>query len=251
MVKKLSRVEKKMRRRRAFLRFIFLIFLVFVIITLALNTELFVINKINIVGNNKLSRDSLINASTISTGENILKISKRLGEKNLAKLPYVKEAKIKRKLPKTIIIEIVERKGIAQIKSISSYLLIDIEGYILDIKDTKDEKLPLFLGLNIDNKRPGDNIFSDIKVKENIEFIKEGHAIGLLSKIKEVNLENSDNINIIIMDGIPVDFGTLNNVKYKLNLLDEVSKDIEKKQISCKMIIMNKGDNPIIVLNEE
>ena len=142
-------------------------------------------------------------------------------------------------------------KEIAQIKSISSYILIDIEGYILDIRDTKDEKLPLLLGLNIDNKRSGDNIFTDVELKEIIEFMTEGHAIGLLSKIKEVNLEDNDNINIIIMDGIPVDFGTLNNVKYKLNLLDEILKDIEKKQISCKMILMNKGENPIIVLNEE
>lgn len=251
MMKKLSRVEKKMRRRRTFLGLLFLIFSIFVIITLALNTNLFTIDSINILGNNKVPKDLLINASNISTGQNIFKISKKNSENNLEMLSYVKEAKIKRKLPKTIIIEIIERKEIAQIKSISSYILIDIEGYILDIRDTKDEKLPLLLGLNIDNKRSGDNIFTDVELKEIIEFMTEGHAIGLLSKIKEVNLEDNDNINIIIMDGIPVDFGTLNNVKYKLNLLDEILKDIEKKQISCKMILMNKGENPIIVLNEE
>ena len=165
---------------------------------MALNTNLFTIDSINILGNNKVPKDLLINASNISTGQNIFKISKKNSENNLEMLSYVKEAKIKRKLPKTIIIEIIERKEIAQIKSISSYILIDIEGYILDIRDTKDEKLPLLLGLNIDNKRSGDNIFTDVELKEIIDFMTEGHAIGLLSKIKEVNLENSDNINIKI-----------------------------------------------------
>ena len=115
MMKKLSRVEKKMRRRRTFLGLLFLIFSIFVIITLALNTNLFTIDSINILGNNKVPKDLLINASNISTGQNIFKISKKNSENNLEMLSYVKEAKIKRKLPKTIIIEIIEQIGRAHV----------------------------------------------------------------------------------------------------------------------------------------
>ena len=64
-------------------------------------------------------------------------------------------------------------------------------------------------------------------------------------------MTDNDNINIELNNGILVAFGTINNVKYKLNLLNEIVKDIDKKGLSCKMILMDRGDNPIIVLNEE
>lgn len=247
----MSRVERKMRRRRAFFRFLLLIFTIFIIVSLGLNTNLFLIDNIKVIGNNKVSKDSIIKGSTINIGENQFKISKKAGEKSLLNLPYIKDVKIKRKFPKGIIIEVVERKEIAQFKSISSYIIFDIEGYILEIRDSEDEKLPLLIGFDVVNKSPGDNIFLDAEESDVLDFISEGHAIGLLRKIKSINLEDIDNINIALFDGIPVDFGSLNNVKYKLNLLNEILIDIEKKGISCKMIIMNKGENPIIVLNQE
>lgn len=250
-MRKISRVEKKMKRRRWFFRLLLLVSLIFIMFVLAINTDIFIINNIKVLGNNKISKDIIINASSINIGENIFKISTRASEKTIENLSYIKEAKIKRKLPKAIIMEIIERKEIFQIKEISSYVFIDIDGYILDIVDNQNENLPFFIGFNIDNKDPGDNIFAEIELEQKVEFILEGQSIKILQKMKEINMVDYNNVNILLNDGIPVAFGTLDDVKYKLNLLNEILLDIEKKQISCKMILMNKGDNPIIVLNED
>ncbi len=250
-MRKISRVERKMRRRRLLFRIFLLGLFVCVLIVLALNTELFIINNIEVMGNNKLSRENIIVGSFIKVGENIFKISTKDGEKNLSNLPYIKEVNIKRKFPKGIIIEVIERKEIFQIKNISSLALIDEEGYILDIIDNKNENLPLVNGLNIEDTKVGENIVISDDMILNFEFIEEGQALGLLSKMKEVDMTDNDNINIELNNGILVAFGTINNVKYKLNLLNEIVKDIDKKGLSCKMILMDRGDNPIIVLNEE
>lgn len=250
-MKKLSRVEKKMRRRRFFFQSLLLISFVLLLFVFALNSNFFIIDNVKVLGNNKIQKDNVINVSSINVGENIFKISTRLGEKNLKKLPYVKEVKIKRKFPRGIIIDIIERKAIIQIKEISSIMLLDVEGYILDIVDTEDEKLPLLIGLNIGDKKIGNNIFSIPEIKEGIEFISEGQASGLLPKMKKIDMADNNNINIVLIDGISVAFGTLYNVKYKVSLLNEILKDVEEKQLPCKMILMDRGDNPIIVLDEE
>ncbi len=250
-MKKLSRVEKKMRRRRFIFRFLLLISLILLICVLALNSDFFVINNIKVIGNNKILKDNIISASSINLGENIFKISKKTAKDNLKKLPYVKEVKVKRKFPKEIIIDIKERKEIIQIREISSYMFIDIDGYILDIVDTQNEKLPLFIGYKIEDIKPGDNLFTKSESKESIEFISEGHALGILSKMKEIDMEDNNNINIRLNNGISVAFGTLDNVKYKLNYLNEILKNIDREQIPCKMILMDRGDNPIVVLDEE
>ena len=139
-MKKLSRVEKKMRRRRFFLRLLLLISLIIIMFVLALKSEFFVINNIKVLGSNKISKDIIISASSIGIGENQFKISTRDSEKNIEKIPYVKEVKVKRKFPKGILIEVIERKEIFQIAQLSSFALIDIDGYILDIVSTENEK---------------------------------------------------------------------------------------------------------------
>ncbi|NLV89175.1 MAG: FtsQ-type POTRA domain-containing protein [Tissierellia bacterium] len=250
-MRKISRVERKMRRRRLYFRIFLLGLFVTLLIVLALNTDLFIINNIQVIGNNKLSKESIILGSSINIGENILKVRTKDGENNLRNLAYIKDVNIKRKLPKGIIIEIIERKEVFQIKNLSYVALIDEEGYILDILDSENENLPLISGFNIENKRIGENLIASEDTKLNFEFIEEGHALGLLSKMKDVDMTDNDNINIELNDGIMVAFGTINNVKYKLNLLNEILKDIDKKGLSCKMILMDRGDNPVIVLNEE
>lgn len=245
-MKKPTRVEKKMKRRRNFFRFILSLILISLLIVFALKTDFFVINDIKVIGNKNITKDTLINASSINIGENIFKISISSAEKSIKKLPYTKEINIMRKFPKGIAIEITERKEMAQIKDISSFILIDEEGQVLDIKDNNKENLPIIIGLKIKNKKPGNNIFSDIDSKNKLDFIKEGYDLGLLQKIKEVDMADNNNINLTLIEDIGVAFGTLDNVKYKLDLLDEILRDIRKDQIPVKMILMNKGDNPII-----
>jgi cell division protein FtsQ len=245
-MKKPTRVEKKMKRRRNFFRFILSLILISLLIVFALKTDFFVINDIKVIGNKNITKDTLINASSINIGENIFKISINSAERNIKKLPYTKEINIMRKFPKGIVMEITERKEMAQIKDISSFILIDEEGQVLDIKDNNKENLPIIIGLKIKNKKPGNNIFSDIDSKKRLDFIKEGYDLGLLEKIKEVDMADNNNINLTLIEDIGVAFGTLDNVKYKLDLLDEILRDIRKDQIPVKMILMNKGDNPII-----
>lgn len=250
-MKKLSRVEKKMRRRRFFFRFILLLSLTLLLCTLALNSNILVINNIRVMGNKKISKDNIISASSIKIGENILRINTKVGKENIKKLPYVEDVKIERKFPKGIIIHITERKEIIQLKEISSFVLVDIHGYILDIQDTHNGDIPLLLGLDIKDKKTGDNIFINSESNAIIDFIKEGHAIKLLPKMREINMVDNNNVDMTLNNGIYVAFGTLDNVKYKVNLLNVVLKDIEKKETQCKMILMDRGDNPIIVLKEE
>lgn len=220
-------------------------------IAFGISSSFFNINSIQVIGQDKIPKQSIINASSIPKGENIFKINKKIGINNIEKLPYIKDVKIKRDLPRGIIINVIERKAIFQIKEISAILLLDKDGYILDKLDSKIENLPMIVGLSLANNMAGQCIFSDIDENMELKFIQEGHAIGILEKMEDINMENKDEINILLNKGIYVAFGTLDNVEYKLSLLNEVLLDIIKKETDCKMILMNKGDNPIIVLNDD
>lgn len=247
-MKKTTRVERKKRRKRILFNVILLILLTTFLVTFALKSDYFNISVINIEGNNKLTKETIENASGLITGENIFKIKLRNSEKDIKKLSYIKDVNIKRKFPNTIVINITEREEVVQLKNISSYVLVDMEGYVLDFKDTMVENLPILNGFNI-NVLPSENIFDTEYGEELKNLINDEVHIKILKKFNEINFESYDNINIILNNGIVIAFGPLDDVKYKLRYLDEILKDVEKKQISVKMIIMNKGEKPIIVTN--
>lgn len=246
-----TRVELKMRRRKRFFRFILLTAVLSISSLYMLKSPFFNIDTYKVEGNYKLTNEDIINASSISKGENIFKISKSISEKNISKLPYIKNIEIKRKFPRTILFNMEERVGILQTRSISTMLLVDIEGFVLEQMDVVDENLPNITGFDLNNIVVGDNIFLESSKLEVIDFIVQSNEAKFLKKSSEIDMTDLENINIQLINGISVAFGTLDNVKYKLSLLNEILYDIEDKQIPCKMIIMNKGDNPILVIDDK
>ena len=246
-----TRVELKMRRRKRFFRFILLTAVLSISSLFMLKSSLFNIDNYKVEGNYKLNKEEIINTSSISKGENIFKINKKIAEKNISKLPYIKNIEIKRKFPSTVLFNIEERVGVLQTKSISTILLVDIEGFVLEQLDSIDEQLPNITGFDLNNIEIGDNIFLESNKEEIIDFIVQSNEAKILNKSSGIDMTLLDNINIQLINGISVAFGTLDNVKYKLSLLNEILIDIEDKQIPCKMIIMNKGENPILVIDDK
>lgn len=249
-MKKLSRVQRKKRRKKIFSTISIVTVIGFVILMIAINTDFFLIKKIAVAGNEKVESNKIILLSSIQEGENIFKISTRDAKKNIMTLPYVKDVEVKRNLPKEIKIKIEERKEKMRIKDISSFIILDEEGYILDNVDDKNEKLTEIIGFKIKNKTNGENVFIDNKEDLKVKFISQSQDLKMLSKFKHINMEDDENINILSFDNIEVVFGTIDNVEYKLNMLDKVFKDIDEKKLDVKMILMDKGDSPIVVLED-
>ncbi len=232
-------------------RLVLMLTLITILVAYAFNSNFFSIDKIKLEGNKILTKDIVINASGINIGENLFKVSTNDAEKSLEKLPYIKVSHIKRKLPNTINIWIEERVPVLQIKSLATYMLIDKEGIVLEIKDKKIENIPTIVGYSIDPKEPKENIKDDKLGTKLEDFFTKDDIINIIKKINTINFDLNEEINIDLNNGIGVAFGPLDNVEYKLRLLDRILIDIENRQLNCKMIIMNKGENPILVLDNE
>ena len=245
-----TKIQKRQRKVRAILSFALAITVIVILITFCLRSDFFNINKINIKGNSNISKEKLLHTSSIIQGENIFRISTKDAEANIKKLPYVKSVEVKRKLPKGIEIEVIERKDKLLIKNISMYHVIDEEGFVLKQVDLNNEDLPVVLGLKTDKIGVGDNLFLELDLHEFDEFIIEGENLDLLGIITRINIDDQENVNILINNGIDVAFGPLNNVKYKIRLLNEILGHSKDNDILVDKIIMDRGEHPIIVVDD-
>lgn len=250
--KRYKKRKKREKRKKRILNFILLLFMIILIYLFVFKTNFFDIKNIEITGNKKLSNDQIIKASICMKGKNIFKINKNYCEESIKKLAYVKNVKITRKLPSTINVEIVEREEVAIIPYIGAFIYIDEEGYVLKIEERKgDVKLPQIFGLKLSNLQVGDCIFDNVERSGNLDFLILGKDAKLLEQMKYINFSNEENTMIELNNGIKVAFGPLNNVKYKLSFLSKILKDIEEKELVVKQILMNKGENPIIVIEDD
>lgn len=249
-MQKTTKIQRQQRRFKRLLSFILAITIIVICVGFFLRSDFFNIDNISIEGNSNISKEKLLHISSIIKGENIFRISAKTAKENIMKLPYVKSVHIKRKFPKEIEIEVVEREEKLLVKNMSMYYVVDEEGYVLNEIDSNIENLPVVLGLKTDKIVLGDNLFLNLELEEFEDFIVEGDQLNILSEMENIDIDAEGNVNISIKKGIDVAFGPIDNVKYKIRLLNEILVHSKENEILISKIIMNKGEHPIIVVDD-
>ncbi|MBQ9298214.1 MAG: FtsQ-type POTRA domain-containing protein [Clostridia bacterium] len=193
--------ERKKRRILAFLKGIAIVTLIMGgTLGIALS-PLFEVEKLETEGNNKVASEEIINLSEIEIGENIFLVRNNTAINKILKNPYIEEVKINKQLPDKIVIKIKERKPTFYIESEGKYIYINNQGYILEIKENKDE-LPqiLFNSLKSTKLEPGARL-----AKENLETLgiilrimeaANGNGIGNLITI--IDIVNKNDIKLVM-----------------------------------------------------
>src|SRR5690625_5156990 len=88
-MKKLTRVQKKKRRQKRFFRIILLIAMIALVLTFIFESGFFIINSINIDGNDIISDEEIMNTSNIDLGNHILNYKKNKVEDRLRNFAYI------------------------------------------------------------------------------------------------------------------------------------------------------------------
>ncbi len=134
-----SYMEKRKKARKIKMRISSILFaFVFVFwgIYYLLQSDLINLKEIVLNGNEQVHMEELIKLSDLVINRNIFKYNLKEIEENILSHPYVKDVKVQRKLPSTMIIEVKERQEYAIIPYMGSYIFIDEENMILRASDS-------------------------------------------------------------------------------------------------------------------
>lgn len=155
--------KKAKRRRGRFLVFLLLLALICAGAYYFLKSDYFVIKDIEVSGNTYYTKQEVISIAKASTGGNIIFDAEVDSIRdNLEANPFFKEVTVKRKLPSTLSIEVIERPQIAAVEFGDSYIVIDDEGVILRRADV-DPRITVITGLTISKMDVGEPIEAEEK----------------------------------------------------------------------------------------
>lgn len=175
--------KRRMKRKRklkmpGFFTRIFIILGVIIAVTAFSLSSFFTVDTIDVQGNKYFTDEEISNMAHASTGQNIIyKLNKGNMLNYLEKNPYIEEARVYRKLPSTIVINVKERIQIAALTYGDQFLIIDNKGTLLRITKTKP-KLTIVTGFKVKEVKLGEpvEVNSPDLFKELLSLLKSMEA---------------------------------------------------------------------------
>ncbi len=233
-----SRRRKKNSRKKRIL--LIVVFFIISISAVLLKSKVFKIQTIEVKGNYHISKDAVIERSK-ALDKNIFFISKKTIEDNILK-DDIKKVAIKKKLPSTIEISLVENRSIAYVQeSDSKYYYINIDGYIEGNTEEKPENIPSIQGVSLNILHEGRSIFEDNDIEIIFKEIDK-------QKLKIVDYDFSDSDNIILKtEENSILLGNNTELSEKISILKDILSSDSTKDIKIKEINIMDFKKPVIV----
>ena len=175
--------KRRIKRKRklkmpGFFTRIFILLGVIIAVTAFSLSSFFTVDTIDVQGNKYFTDEEISNMAHASTGQNIIyKLNKGNMLNYLEKNPYIEEARVYRKLPSTIVINVKERIQIAALTYGDQFLIIDNKGTLLRITKTKP-KLTIVTGFKVKKVKLGEpvEVNSPDLFKELLSLLKSMEA---------------------------------------------------------------------------
>ena len=251
--------KKKRRKKRARVVFFGLLF-VLMMLTLAILsvTVFFNAETILVEGNNRYTAEELLDAGGLEIGQNLFRLDKFEVIDQMESLPYVKTVTIKRRLPNTLSVKVVENQPVVWVETETGAALLNEEYRVLEMLTLPSEILPPEESAEEEPTEKSEDTEENIE-EENIEEVTspvdgiprltqlvptelvvgqtavfgEEDYTGFLKRLYEGFSQNPDlewtkvrevqffaryNIQLLYDELLTIDFGTLDQTDTKLEL---------------------------------
>lgn len=212
-----SRTASKKRRKKTSLSIIKFIIVLAALYGILFHTPLLNIRNIYVEGNMAASRESIVAASGITTGQNILKINKKAAIGNMEKIAYVSSANIKYAFPTSITLVVNEGRIIANvITPDGTYAAIDSNLKVLDVCP-QPKVLPVVEGLNVQKSVIGEKITIDEESNFDIllSYMNVLDKHGISGELSKATISGGE-ITLQMKNSVVVKCGGAADADYKI-----------------------------------
>ena len=219
-----------------------LILIVVIVLYTSLNSGIFNSDNIEIEGNKYVESEYIIKALEVNNNKNIFRYNIKDMEEILLNNKYIDKVEIKRLLPNTLKVSIIEKEIVANLYNEEIYCYIDKEGNFIDeIDENKDNEV---ITVHIDyNKTDSQEI--KFKNEENkkrllylLEYIKEE---GIYKKIDNIDMTKPNSINMSTKEDINILLNSDEELKYNISRLAMILADLQNKKQKGGEIDLSTG----------
>lgn len=197
----------------------------------------FRVREVAVTGCETLDANDVADISGLEYGQNIFLLDKQSVMDKLSEDPRIKPVSVEPQYPDRVVITIEERQPAAYIEKNGSLIVIDDEGWILELRSQPaDSEHPMIYGLQADAFEVGQPLCSGdmfrVEVMTRVLGAAEQSDISLAS----VDVSLPADIMIITTDGLTVELGDDTQMHEKMSLINASIKEINALGIECGLL---------------
>ncbi|MBR2781904.1 MAG: FtsQ-type POTRA domain-containing protein [Oscillospiraceae bacterium] len=190
----------------------------------------FKVHHITVVGNERYPAQTIVEASGLEIGENLMAINRDAAMVNITtRLPYVDEARISRRMPDTVLIEVVECDSVAWIHSEEGQVWLLSASCKLTEPVTSETQVDLdglteLQGVLAKSPEAGLQLKLETEEQQNaLQIILPALSeTGLLTGIRSIDLSRTFDLTMVYTDRFDIRLGGTDQLDYKIRYLDEI-----------------------------
>jgi cell division septal protein FtsQ len=223
--------------------------LVFVIILLFVisSSSIFAVSQIEIFGNNRVRIQEIKTAASAETGINILSFNSGKARRELLANNYIDRVNIEKDLINGVLtITIRERILSGYIEhSSGSFIYIDENGRVLDIKSYYTEKMPIVVGLRFTEFALGQvlNVSNQVSFDCLVTLTQLFNKYEVETDVIRVDLSDSRDIQVL-WGNISVSFGDISDADEKVRTAKAIIERLDDEDIKGFLDISDINKDP-------
>lgn len=241
------------KRKKAILRrrlILFLIFIIAIMILLTLKTDYFLVKKIVVENNKIVSAEDIVESSGLSETSNILYINTKETKESIQNNAYIEKVNIKRQLPSTLIINVIEREAKYFISEDNNFYILDKNLNILEKRTDSGLNLIELKGIKLSEKEAGKIAIDN----DRMVFFTSNFIDLMNTAIKPLNvnvIDLTDTLNIKIhMANMIIKVGDEEELKQKINKVINILEMNPSYAQSKGYIDVSFSGNPVIYIQK-
>ena len=232
------------RRKHNRLESVLFIIMVAIAAYVILRSPYFDIRQVVIQGNHYLVEEDIRAATPINTGENIFSVNVSEATEQLKKVPMVKDARITRDLPATVLINITERRPLGILPTGGGFVEVDEEGMCLQRSGAGVLGLPVLTGIQVESVSPGDHIHNELLAA--ILEIAGGLPTEVTEELSEIHIDPDRQVKMYTLGHIPCYFGGSDEIEAKGAVLAQLLLEIKEHGLKVEYINISSVDKPAV-----
>lgn len=197
--KKKTKKKKKKNLVAELIKWTILLGALIVAVIFFMMSPVFDITEIEVTGNEKISKETIVSLSGISLGDNIYRNKKENIVNNIKQEAYIESVEVKRTLPNKIELQVKERKTTFLLEYASSYLYMNNQGYILEISSQMLD-LPIITGYTspTEELQVGSRLNKDDldRLEVVLKIVEAIDSNGITTKINRIDMSDKQNYTL-------------------------------------------------------
>lgn len=199
------------------------------------------LRRIEIAGNERVSKEEIAAATGLETGTHLLSLSTAEVTGRLEEIPWIRRARVERIIPSKVRVTVVERKPVAEVVVGTSSFLASDDGVLLSEGRGPAVKI---LGLPINRPVPGYRIglAQYSQALEIATSVDPQVRAGLIL----VRAESVDRITLELEDGVSIVFGAAEQIEAKNQAIRALLEDARSRGTRVASIDVRVPSRPAL-----